>query len=106
MAMMMIPFAWEEAFDKHGFFDGDIGFIGTLVLAEIHEQGYQAEFEEIITSHNMVIGSVRNAEGYDYLRVDNSRWRLNGKDVRRLLPAELVAHLDGVFSDTAQIEML
>jgi hypothetical protein len=106
MAMLVIPFTWEEAFDKYGFSDGDFAFIGDVVKAEIEAQGYQAEYENIITSHNTVIGSVVNAEGHNYLHVDDGRWWYSRDDVRRLLPDKLVAHLDAVFNETAQMHML
>ena len=88
----VIDWAWEEAFDKFGFGDGD-GLVMTWdVAAALEHAGYTVECDEW-GMHNTVIVSIKK----DDKELISKSADLAYDDPRQNLPADIVQLLDNQF---------
>ncbi len=90
--------AWEDAFNKFGFNDGD-GQVMTWKVDEIlTEAGYLVNREHW-GFHNVIITSIKK-DGKELLPMDDQGFNLGYDNPRYYLPQEIIDILDKVEGDT------
>lgn len=90
MPVKFITWSWEEAFDKFGFEDGD-GPVMTDVVASVLRDGGYSVTAEPWGSHNVVICSIKDANGIEQIPSDIN---LGYDEPRDYLPDAIIALLD------------
>jgi hypothetical protein len=90
MPHKFITWSWEEAFDKFGFDDGDGPVMTDVVVAVLQDAGYRVT-AETWGSHNVVIFSIKDANGAEQIPSDIN---LGYDEPRDYLPEAVIALLD------------
>lgn len=95
MPKVVIEWMWEEAFERHGFGDGDSWNGTRLVEEEIKRLGYEVDCDSA-GIHNFIIVAISRG---------TEQW-VNEKEEepRKWLPEALVKALDETFNDAYMIE--
>lgn len=90
MPLKFITWSWEEAFDKFGFEDGDGLVMTDVVAAVLRDSGYSV-IAKTWGSHNVVIVSIKDANGVEQIPTDIS---IGYDEPRDYLPESVIALLD------------
>tara|TARA_R100001086_G_scaffold244261_2_gene173827 strand:- start:11440 stop:11748 length:309 start_codon:yes stop_codon:yes gene_type:complete len=95
--IQQIEWAWEEAFCKFGFDDGD-GWNGTYLIQEFIEKefGYTVE-ADTWGIHNYMIFSIKDKKGKELLDEDKLNIEIGYTDPKDYLPKEMIKKLDKTF---------
>ncbi|NBU58327.1 MAG: hypothetical protein EBS23_00825 [Betaproteobacteria bacterium] len=91
--------AWEEAFDKFGFHDGD-GLVMTETVADALRAADFTVRTEVFGFHNLVITAIER-DGRSFIPDGTS---LGYADPRAYLPDDIVPLLDAAFPEHAEVQ--